>query len=81
MKMNKRLITILAIIFAVSAVVSLPIFAAFAANVPVRSVNLESDGVSYEAGDSGSWRVDKFRQALRLGARSRPVWLDVWRYD
>ncbi len=59
MKMNKRLITILAIIFAVSAVVSLPIFAAFAANVPVRSVNLESDSVSYEAGDPGAWRVDK----------------------
>lgn len=59
MKMNKRIITILAIIFAVSAVVSLPIFAAFAANVPVRSVNLESDGVSYEAGDPGAWRVDK----------------------
>ncbi len=59
MKMNKRIITILAIIFAVSAVVSLPIFAAFAANVPVRRVDLESDGVSYEAGDPGSWHVDK----------------------
>ena len=56
--MNKRAFKILAIIFAVSAVVSLPIFAAFAANVPVRKVDLESD-INYAAGDAGAWHVDK----------------------
>ena len=59
MNNKKKTIGILAGVLVLSAAIFLPIFAAFAADVPVRNIGFSSTEANYENGDPGAWHIEK----------------------
>ncbi|MBR5419144.1 BspA family leucine-rich repeat surface protein [Candidatus Saccharibacteria bacterium] len=64
---NRKKIGIFAALLVLSAAVFVPLYAVFAANEPVRSIDFESHSVNYENGDPGSWHIDKSAYWTKMG--------------